>query len=108
MLVNTLGPIELWALSTTPADTALRNRLYDAVGFGEALRRLSRVFPQGSASKDIDRRKADRLKMGELDSRALEGVVDELARELIDGRGVGSLLVAAEAPRSEPMLLAAE
>ena len=46
--------------------------------------------------------------MGELDARAEDGVVDELARELIDGRGVGSVLDAAEAPRSEPMLLAAE
>ena len=31
------GPIELWALSTTPDDAALRNRLYEAVGFQEAL-----------------------------------------------------------------------
>jgi len=32
MLVNTLGPIELWALSTTPGDTGLRNRLYEKLG----------------------------------------------------------------------------
>ena len=38
-LVNQLGPVELWALSTTPADTALRGRLYDRVGFSEGLRR---------------------------------------------------------------------
>ena len=31
LLVNSLGPIELWALSTTPQDAALRNRLYAAV-----------------------------------------------------------------------------
>src|SRR5271165_6687341 len=49
LLVNNLGPIELWALSTTPDDAALRNRLYDAVGFREALRRLAKVFPTGSA-----------------------------------------------------------
>ena len=108
MLVNSLGPIELWALSTTPADTALRNRLYDAVGFGEALRRLARVFPRGSAAKDIERRKADRLKLGELDARAEDGVVDELARELIDGRGVGSSLDTPDNGRNEPFLIAAE
>lgn len=44
MLVNSLGPIELWALSTTPGDTGLRNRLYDRVGFSEGLRRtINRV-----------------------------------------------------------------
>jgi len=33
LLVNSLGPVELWALSTTPGDTSLRNRLYAKVGF---------------------------------------------------------------------------
>jgi hypothetical protein len=42
-------PIELWALSTTPGDTSLRNRLYERVGLSEGLRRLSRMFPNGSA-----------------------------------------------------------
>jgi hypothetical protein len=34
-LVNSLGPVELWALSTTPGDTALRNRLYARIGFSD-------------------------------------------------------------------------
>jgi len=88
-LVNTLGPIELWALSTTPGDTALRNRLYDRIGFSEALRRLSKIFPSGSALKEIERRKSERLRGGEIDARAQAGVIDELADELVDGRGVG-------------------
>jgi len=88
-LVNSLGPIELWALSTTPGDTGLRNRLYDSVGFSEALRRLSKIFPAGSALKEIERRKSDRLRRGEQDSGAQAGVIDELATELIDGRGIG-------------------
>ncbi|MFC0387263.1 ATP-binding protein [Muricoccus vinaceus] len=92
MLVNFLGPVELWALSTTPGDTALRNRLYAALGFKEALRRLARVFPRGSAVDEIDRRKNERLKRGELDARAEAGVVDELATELTDGRGMGIVL----------------
>src|ERR1700733_2006414 len=85
MLVNSLGPIELWALSTTPGDTGVRNRLYDRVGFSEGLRRLSKVFPRGSALKEIERRKKDRLMRGELGTKAELGVIDELARELIDG-----------------------
>ncbi|MGI4795627.1 MAG: hypothetical protein ACRYG8_16450, partial [Janthinobacterium lividum] len=51
MLVNSLGPVELWALSTTPTDVALRNRLYERIGFSEGLRRLSRVFQTGTAKK---------------------------------------------------------
>ncbi|WP_036288563.1 secretion protein [Methylosinus sp. PW1] len=92
MLVNTLGPIELWALSTTPGDRALRNRLYDRIGFREALRRLARIFPGGSAEKEIEERKAKRMRRGELDARAETGVIDELADELADARGIGAKL----------------
>lgn len=92
MLINSLGPVELWALSTTPGDTSLRNRLYAALGFSEALRRLAKVFKRGSAVKEIERRKNERLKLGELDTRAEAGVVDEIAAELIDGKGLGIVL----------------
>ncbi len=51
-LVNSLGPVELRAFSTTPTDVALRNRLYERVGFTEGLRRLSRVFPAGTAKAE--------------------------------------------------------
>ena len=108
MVYNSLGPIELWALSTTPGDTALRNRLYDRVGFSEGLRRLSKVFPAGSALQEIDYRKAERLKRGEQSSWAETGVVDELAGELIDGRGLGIKLRDTDDIRSEPAAIAAE
>ncbi len=108
MLVNSLGPIELWALSTTPGDTALRNRLYDRVGFSEGLRRLSKVFPRGSALKEIERRKKERLMRGELDAKAELGVVDELARELVDGQGIGMKLRDLDDDVAAPMLAAAE
>ena len=92
LLVNSLGPIELWALSTTPDDAALRNRLYEAVGFQEALRRLSKVFPAGSAQKEVERRRLERLKSGEMEARATESVLEGLAAEMIDGRGVALAL----------------
>jgi len=50
------------ALSTTPGDTSLRNRLYEKVGFSEGLRRLSKVFPNGSAMDQIERRTKARLR----------------------------------------------
>ena len=92
LLVNSLGPVELWALSTTPGDSALRNRLYGRLGFSEALRRLSRVFPFGSAKKEIAQRKDDRLKRGEKEEGAAVGVLDELANELTNGTGLGIVL----------------
>ena len=104
-LINQIGPAELWALSTTPDDAALRNRLYRAVGFEEALRRLSVVFPRGSAAKEIERRKADRLKAGASEAAAQAGVIDGLAAEIIDGRGVALKLRPHESDGAE--LLAA-
>src|SRR3546814_4134559 len=44
LLVNTLGPTELWAFSTTAEDAALRNRLYDLLGAVEGRQRLARRF----------------------------------------------------------------
>lgn len=101
-LVNSLGPVELWALSTTPADTSLRNRLYDRVGFAEGLRRLSKVFPDGSAAEEIERRTKARLKKGDSADRVEAGVVDELAGELLEGCGLGLILRAYEAQEEKP------
>ena len=55
-VINELGPVELWALSTTAEDTALRTKLYDRLGPKEARRRLARRFPSGSAKDMIERR----------------------------------------------------
>lgn len=60
--------------------------------FSEGLRRLSRVFPAGSAEKEIERRKKERLNRGEQADHATAGVVEELARELVDGVGLGIVL----------------
>ncbi len=104
MLVNSLGPVELWAFSTTPTDVALRNRLYERVGFTEGLRRLGRVFPAGTAKAEVEERKNARLRRGEEGGRAQAGVIEDLADELVNGRGLGILLrqhrAGAEAPEA--------
>jgi intracellular multiplication protein IcmB len=108
-LVNSLGPVELWALSTTPGDTSLRNRIYDQVGFSEGLRRLSRVFPAGSAMDEIERRTKARLRKGDALDAVEAGVVDELARELIEGYGLGLVLRPYdEGERDDKLPIAAE
>jgi intracellular multiplication protein IcmB len=107
-LINSPGPVELWALSTTPADTSLRNRLYERVGFTEGLRRLSKVFPSGSATDEIERRTKARLKKGDAADRVEAGVVDELASEMIEGHGLGLVLRPYEEPVNDRLRLAAE
>ena len=108
MLVNSLGPVELWALSTTPGDTNLRSRLYAKVGFSEGLRRLSKVFSAGSALDEIERRTKARLKKGDAQERVEAGVVDELADELIRGHGLGLVLRPYEHAVDDNMAIAAE
>lgn len=92
LVVNSLGPVELWSLSTTPGDTGLRDRLYTRLGSSEALRRLAKIFGKGSALSEIERRKAERLRRGEMDTEAESGVIDEMAAELTNGEGIGMRL----------------
>ena len=107
-LVNSLGPVELWALSTTPGDTSLRNRIYERVGFSEGLRRLSKVFPNGSAMDEIERRTKARIKRGDSADRVEAGVVEELASELIEGHGLGLVLRPYEGSHDDDLAIAAE
>jgi intracellular multiplication protein IcmB len=84
LLTATIGPIELWAFSTTPEDAKLRNILYRKLSPVEARRLLARLFPTGSAAKLIeDRLNAARQTegfIGELDSLS---VVDQLAQDIL-------------------------
>lgn len=56
LLTLTLGPIELWAFSTTAEDVIIRNHLYRHIGPVEARRFLALLFPGGSAGKELGRR----------------------------------------------------
>lgn len=76
MLTNTVGPIELWAFSTTLEDVALRDRLYAKIGDYAARKILAERFPTGTAVPTIEYMKA---KASENDQ---ESVVDVLAAKL--------------------------
>jgi len=56
LLTLTLGPIELWAFSTTAEDATLRNQLYRHLGPAEARRFLALLFPNGSITKELTER----------------------------------------------------
>lgn len=84
-LINTLGPIELWALSTSAEDVAIRNRLYSKIGAQRARRVLATYFPGGSARSEIKRRVLAKSEadQGENRNAAISAVIEEIVEELM-------------------------
>ncbi len=82
-LINTLGPIELWALSTSAEDVAIRTRLYQRIGGVRARRVLARAYPRGSARQELRRRITLRTESGEIENAALSVVIEEMVEEMI-------------------------
>jgi len=84
LLTNTLGPIELWAFSTTAEDARLRNKLYEKIGPKETRRFLANLFPSGSVKNLIEARLAA---LKETESVIQEdshlSVVDQLLEEIL-------------------------
>ncbi len=77
VVVNAPGPVEIWALSTSPLDVALRERVAARLGAREARLRLARAFPAGSARRRIAEELARRQESGEPLSEA--SLIDHLA-----------------------------
>jgi intracellular multiplication protein IcmB len=82
-LINTLGPIELWALSTSSEDVAIRNRLYTRLGAGRARQMLAAAFPGGSARAELKRRVFAMSEQGNAQSAATSKVVEQIVDELV-------------------------
>ncbi len=82
-LINTLGPIELWAFSTSAEDVAIRNRLYARLGASQARRLLGANFPGGSARSEIRRRVMAIADKGEGDKGSIGAVIEQIVEELI-------------------------
>jgi len=85
LLTLTLGPVELWAFSTTAEDTVVRNHLYRQIGPGEARRVLAALFPNGSIVKELESR-LDQLKteMVLIEDDAKNSVVQQLVQDILD------------------------
>lgn len=84
LLTATLGPIELWALSTTAEDVNLRNRLYKRIGPRKARALLARHFPSGSATKTIEEMLVEQKEQGNLiDDEARSSVIEQLVENLL-------------------------
>ena len=84
LVVNTPGPAELWALTTSPADVALRSRLQARLAPAQARAVLARAFPTGTARARIDaelgRLAAAGIRAGATEEDVLDRLADELAQ----------------------------
>lgn len=85
LLTNTLGPIELWAFSTTAEDARLRNKLYVKLGPKEARRVLANMFPSGSVKKLIEERLSELKDVrGIIEEDSNLSVADQLLEEILE------------------------
>lgn len=84
LLTLTLGPIELWAFSTTAEDTKIRDQLYKRIGSGEARRVLAALFPSGTAGKLVEARlNALRTHQELITEESKLSVVDQLIEDIL-------------------------
>ncbi|HVE45060.1 MAG TPA: type IV secretion protein IcmB [Gammaproteobacteria bacterium] len=85
LLTNTLGPIELWAFSTTAEDARLRNKLYVRLGPKEARRVLANLFPSGSVKSLIETRLATlKEQAGMIEEGSGLSMADQLLEEILE------------------------
>lgn len=85
LLSATLGPVELWAFSTTAEDMVVRNRLYESIGPKRARQLLAMKYPGGSVKKEVEERAEKRKKHeGSLIKDQSKSIYDEIIEELLD------------------------
>lgn len=81
----TLGPVEVWAFSTTAEDALVRNQLYRHLGPAEARRVLAALFPNGSVAKEIENRLAVlKTETGLIEDDAKESVIEQLLSDILN------------------------
>lgn len=85
LLTSTLGPIEIWAYSTTAEDASLRRTLSDVIGPSNARKLLAKHFPGGTAKDEVERRKNLAAIKGKFSDEIDEGgIINALAKELLE------------------------
>ena len=84
LLTSTLGPIELWAFSTTSEDARTRNKLYVKIGPREARRVLANLFPSGSVKSLVEKRLAQlKEQQGVIQESSNLSIADQLVEEIL-------------------------
>lgn len=84
LLTLTLGPIELWAFSTTAEDASVRNQLYRQIGPSEARRFLATLFPEGTITKELtERLNSLKEEGGMIEEENKVSAMDELVEDIL-------------------------
>lgn len=85
LLTSTLGPVELWAFSTTAEDARVRNKLYLKIGPKEARRVLANLFPNGSVKSLVEGRLAViKEQQGMIEEMSNLSIADQLVEEILN------------------------
>lgn len=84
LLTNTIGPVELWAFSTTAEDTFVRNQLYDRLGPRVARKVLASMYPSGTIAPVVERRMAELKDSGMLTDEATKGILQTILEEIVE------------------------
>lgn len=77
LLNNKMGPIQIWALSTTVDDVKIRDMMFAEVGSLTARKILAEAFPSGSAASEVENRRRH------LDEDQLASVHEQIVNEII-------------------------
>ena len=84
LLTLTLGPVELWAFSTTAEDASVRNQLYRHIGPSEARRFLAALFPNGTVTKELAERLNKMKSTGAfIEEEGQTSIVEELVKDIL-------------------------
>ncbi len=83
LLYNSLGSRELWALTTTPEDVALREELTRRAGAPKARAILAKRFPDASAKSEIKRIIDERTRSGDIKRATKEAVSADLVTQYL-------------------------
>lgn len=83
LLTANIGAIEMWALSTTSEDAAIRTKLYEKIGPSAARKLLASMYPYG-IKKVVEQRKENMKNTGALtddDSNLYEQLMSEILKK---------------------------
>jgi intracellular multiplication protein IcmB len=84
LLTITLGPIELWAFSTTVEDATIRNKLYRRLGPTEARRVLANIAPSGSIKSVVEKRLIElKEEKGIITEESRLGMLDQIVEQIL-------------------------
>ncbi len=84
LLTNTLGPIELWAFSTTSEDSRVRNELYQRIGPAAARRVLAYAYPTGTIAPIVEKRLAQMQEDHMLSENSGANITQQIVEELLN------------------------